>query len=322
MTDVIGIPRALLAYRFGSLWQRFFEELGCKVVFSAPTDRAMLEEGAALSVDECCLASKIFMGHVAALQGHCDYVFVPSIEGEGRRRGYCTKFASLPDLVASTFCSAMGRPQIPLLSLRIDAAHPEKEAFIELGQRLGASKKEAARAYKRARDAWESERSARARSFDEQLRAALDARKEGGSTRPLILFCAHPYVSLDPFLGMQALEMLERCGAQVLLAQDFNPKKALDASDTFSATMPWVVNRELTGAIACLRDKVDGVVIMSAFPCGPDSMTNEALTQRLGGVPSLLLTVDAQTGTAGLETRIESFVDILTFQSRGGYLHA
>ena len=115
--------------------------------------------------------------------------------------------------------------------------------------------------------------------------------------------------------------MLERCGAQVLLAHRFSPKKALEASEKFSSTMPWVVNRELTGAIACLRDKVDGVVIMSAFPCGPDSMTNEAIAQRLGGVPSLLLTVDAQSGTAGLETRIESFVDILTFQNRGGYLH-
>ncbi|MGN0039222.1 MAG: acyl-CoA dehydratase activase-related protein [Coriobacteriales bacterium] len=321
MTTVIGIPRALLAYRFGTLWSRFFEELGCRVVLSAPTDRVVLEEGEALSVDECCLASKIFMGHVASLQGRCDCVFVPSIAGEERRRGYCTKFESLPDLVASTFCSAMGRGELPLLSLRIDLEHPEREAFIELGQRLGAGKKEAKHAYKRAREAWEDERSERARAFDEQLRAALDARGSSSPARPLILFCAHPYVSQDPYLGLQAVEMLERCGAQVLFAHDFNPKKALEASEKFSTTMPWIVNRELTGAIACLRDKVDGVVIMSAFPCGPDSMTNEALTQRLSGVPSLLLTVDAQTGTAGLETRIESFVDILTFQSRGGYLH-
>lgn len=35
-----------------------------------------------------------------------------------------------------------------------------------------------------------------------------------------------------------------------------------------------------------------------------------------------MLTVDAQGGTAGVETRVESFVDILSYQKKGGYLNA
>ena len=31
--------------------------------------------------------------------------------------------------------------------------------------------------------------------------------------------------------------------------------------------------------------------------------------------------IDAQSGTAGVETRVESFVDILRFQQKGGYTH-
>mgnify|MGYP002573515071 FL=1 len=34
----IGMPRALLHYRYGTLWTTFFEALGCDVVLSAPTD--------------------------------------------------------------------------------------------------------------------------------------------------------------------------------------------------------------------------------------------------------------------------------------------
>ena len=60
---------------------------------------------------------------------------------------------------------------------------------------------------------------------------------------------------------------------------------------------------------------------MSAFPCGPDSMTDDAVARCIHGKPLLTLTVDAQSGTAGVETRIESFVDILTYQRKGGYLH-
>ena len=55
---------------------------------------------------------------------------------------------------------------------------------------------------------------------------------------------------------------------------------------------------------------------MSAFPCGPDSMVNDLLTRKLQELPILVLTLDAQDGSAGLETRLESFVDILDVYKR------
>ena len=65
----VGIPRALLYYRYGVLWEAFFKALGRNVVVSSPTDRAVLAAGEALSVDECCLASKLYFGHAAQLIG-------------------------------------------------------------------------------------------------------------------------------------------------------------------------------------------------------------------------------------------------------------
>ena len=53
---------------------------------------------------------------------------------------------------------------------------------------------------------------------------------------------------------------------------------------------------------------------MSAFPCGPDSMTNDMLLRRVKDVPILTIILDNQSGSAGLETRLESFVDILNFR--------
>lgn len=85
--------------------------------------------------------------------------------------------------------------------------------------------------------------------------------------------------------------------------------------------MPWLVSRELIGATMMLHDRIDGIVLVSSFPCGPDSMTNDAILRCVQGKPILNLTIDGQTGAAGLETRIESFVDILRYQKKGGYLH-
>ena len=95
-----------------------------------------------------------------------------------------------------------------------------------------------------------------------------------------------------------------------------------EAAADFSDTLPWIVNREIIGAITQLHHRVDGIVLVSAFPCGPDSMTDDAIMRCIQGKPILNLTIDAQSGTAGLETRIESFVDILRYQKKGGYVGA
>ena len=71
----------------------------------------------------------------------------------------------------------------------------------------------------------------------------------------------------------------------------------------------------------CFREE-DGIVLVSAFPCGPDSMTDDAIVRCIQGKPVLNLTIDAQSGTAGLETRVESFIDILRYQKKGGYVGA
>ena len=81
------------------------------------------------------------------------------------------------------------------------------------------------------------------------------------------------------------------------------------------------MNREIIGAITQLHHRVDGIVLVSAFPCGPDSMTDDAIVRCIQGKPVLNLTIDAQSGTAGLETRVESFIDILRYQKKGGYVH-
>ena len=44
----IGLPRAMLYYRYRTLWQTFFRELEIPVVTSPLTDRSILEQGTAL----------------------------------------------------------------------------------------------------------------------------------------------------------------------------------------------------------------------------------------------------------------------------------
>ena len=77
------------------------EELATRF-HAGQTDKGVLAAGEARSVDECCLASKLYFGHAAQLVGACDALFVPAYANEGRLASFCTKFQSLPDLTACT----------------------------------------------------------------------------------------------------------------------------------------------------------------------------------------------------------------------------
>lgn len=123
-------------------------------------------------------------------------------------------------------------------------------------------------------------------------------------------------------MGGALSDMLANMGVTLPYADRYDRKRALQSSFQFSDTLPWIANREIVGSIMNLHDSVDGILLVSAFPCGPDSMTDDAIIRCIKGKPVLNLTVDAQTGTAGHETRIESFIDILRYQERSGYVHA
>ncbi len=327
LTDVhvIGIPRALLQYRYGVLWQTFFEQIGKSVVYSGETDKGVVDAGIARSVDETCLASKIFMGHVVSLIGRCDAVFVPCYASCDMRRGFCTKFQSMTDLVRNTF-----RTETRVISLLVENAGDAKEsqaAYVELGQRLGASHKEAKRAYKDALRAQRNADEQRARNQEEVLklmeefRRVVESDPSKNEQAPLsILVVAHPYIVFDQYMAGDIIRSLRQLGCTVVYACDTDHAKAYKASLDFSSTMPWIINRELIGSILMLKDQLDGIVLISAFPCGPDSMTDDAIMRCIQGVPILNLMIDAQTGTAGVQTRLESFIDILQFQRRGGYI--
>ena len=88
-------------------------------------------------------------------------------------------------------------------------------------------------------------------------------------------------------------------------------KEALRQSVRVSPTIKWEMSRELLGSIQMHKSKVDGLILMSAFPCGPDSMVNEMIIRKFPDIPILNIVMDNQDGTAGLETRLESFTDIL-----------
>ena len=76
-----------------------------------------------------------------------------------------------------------------------------------------------------------------------------------------------------------------------------------------SKDLYWKYSRDAIGAIP-LCEKVDGIIFLSTFPCGLDSLVYEFVMRSMEK-PYLYLVMDDLSSKTGLETRIESFVDLL-----------
>ncbi len=298
----IGIPKAFFYFRYGAMWESFFDALGVETIVSPDTNREIVERGSNLAVDESCLSSKIYLGHVAWLMDKCDMVLVPRIGQQGRAGTMCTRFYAVYDLIRNTFRDT----NLKLLHYNIDTKDKQLEplVFVKLGRALGKNRAHSLYAYWTAK---QSERAGQMIAMNEQERLL----NLGGIK---VLVVAHPYNIYDKYIGQPVLSALKAMDAVPVLGCAADPKKAAAASYKLSETMPWVTSRELVGAIAMWRERIDGIIILSTFPCGPDSMVNEIVIRRVKDKPILNLILDGQEGTAGLETRLESFIDIIRYK--------
>jgi predicted nucleotide-binding protein (sugar kinase/HSP70/actin superfamily) len=180
-----------------------------------------------------------------------------------------------------------------------------------MGAELGAKPAAVKLAYKNSRE--------KLRGFEKDLEAKQKAALNRGCIKVLIV--AHPYNIYDKLIGEPIVRTLENLGVAVLYADIPDSVRMCRKSKAITRTMYWRYNKELTGSVEYYKDKVDGIIFMTTFPCGPDSLAIELITRKIKNVPMTNLVIDSNFGEAGLQTRIESFIDILEARKMAGGLH-
>lgn len=294
----IGIPRAMLYYKSRYLWDYFFKQMGCDTLISGNTNKKILADGVKYSIDECCLPAKVYMGHVYSLIGKCDYILVPRVEGFSSEEKVCVKFNAMYDIVKNTF------RDVKLIDYNIDAKQGAKErtGFIQMGRVLGKSRRQSLAAYNQAK-IFQSEKSRHAAVHQEKLLNNSDKLK--------ILIVSHPYNTYDNMIGQPIVKAIRLLDGEPIYADAFDRITCIEKSKAISQQLYWTYNKELLGAIELCRDRIDGIILITAFPCGPDSLVNDLVIRRVKDVPVSNIIVDELQGEAGLQTRIESFMDII-----------
>ncbi|MBN2537974.1 hypothetical protein JXB37_06855 [candidate division WOR-3 bacterium] len=284
----VGIPRALLYYRYGPFWERFLAGLGVEPVVTRRTDKELLQLGLQHVSSEVCLPIKIIAGHIADLKGRVDAVFLPRMVWLEDELYACPKMIGIVD-IARMMLGDGTRLIAP--SIKRNFLWPHFRAGVEMcGSPLRAARS-----------------LARARSLLAGPPVAL--RLEPGEKR--IALIGHFYNIEDDYIGQPIISAFRKQGYR-LVTKDELPESVLRGRQGFAKSIRWVFERELYNAFRFLVGSVDGVCVLVSMGCGPDSLIAEFMKEEAGrrGVPFLQLVLDEHTGTAGLVTRIEAFLEL------------
>jgi predicted nucleotide-binding protein (sugar kinase/HSP70/actin superfamily) len=296
----IGIPKAMLYYKYNVLWKTFFTELGCEIVISKDTNKEILEKGITYSIDESCLASKIFIGHVFSLIGKCDYIFIPRFCSYKNKDVTCVKFNALYDICSNIF------DNIHIITYNLDYLKGENEisGFLKIGRELGKGYIKTLKAYLKAK-----------RKFKQQNELDADKQslflKNNKTDKLNVLVVSHPYILHDELLGKPIISYLKKLDSNLIYADVVDKKHIKDGWKKFSTTLYWKDSKELLNGLNNYLDYVDGIVFISVFTCGPDSLVTELCTRKIKDKPCLNLILDELNSDTGIQTRLESFTDVL-----------
>lgn len=292
----IGIPRALTTHSLYPLYSTFFSVLGMEVVLSAVDSRGDLRSHSGF-----CLPAQI--AHGAALdlaQRGVRLVFLPNVLRMPQRNS-CKDSYLCPITQAGPYFVAKAFPETHFFSPVLDFTngYAASMAMADTAVReLGVSRELADEAWAAAvHDQTEAE-CALMEMGRKALAQALAADK------PAILLAGHSYNAYAPEASQSVGKKLSSMGVPVIPADCLAPAGA--------GPTVWHFANQILNAVTLAKQHPNLFLLsVSNFSCTIDAFTHSTLASEFGSKPYLILEIDAHTADAGVQTRLEAFLDII-----------
>lgn len=323
----IGIPQALLYYEYFPLWKNFLEGLGAEVIISGPTTKEMLDLGVKSAISEICFPVKVFYGHVMSLKDRVDYLFIPRMVCVEKGAYFCPKFLGLPDMVKSSLFSLP-----PLIEPTIDIRKSTtnyKNSFLAVGKLITNNSKKIYQSFYEAQKSLQSylqlkENELAPEIISEQYNKKLPQRDLKKSLDIALL--GHSYLIYDYFINLNLISKLKKANVNILTAEMVKKRDIERQLKKLHKPLFWTLSKKAVGsAFYFLKKKINGIIHLTSFECGEDSMIGEIIHQESKKYPSVAYTefvFDEHTGEIGIDTRTEAFLDMIVRRKRYESNHA
>lgn len=297
----IGIPQGLLYSKYHVFAKTFLEELGAEVIISPNTNKSILNQGVSCCVDEACLPIKVFHGHVASLKNKCDTILIPRFMGLAEKESICPMFCGLIEMVSNNI------PELPdLIDTPIYSVENKKlcEWAKKVGSNITKDQTKISCALNKAMIMQEKSKN----GFDDE-------------EFPLkIGLIGHVNNIFDNFINMNLKKKLNGMDVGVITSEYIDKEFIDEEVKTLFKKPFWTFAREYFGSAVYMykTHKVDGIIYLSSFSCGIDSIVTELIKTEIEDFPFMILKLDEHTGEAGFDTRIEAFTDMLKRRCTNG----
>ncbi|MEE1013301.1 MAG: acyl-CoA dehydratase activase-related protein [Clostridia bacterium] len=315
----IGIPKGLLFQYYYPLWRSLFENLGFEVVLSDKSSKTLVQKGIAVTVPEICLPIKIFNGHVINLiEKDVDYIFCPRYVHIEKGYWFCPKYIGIPELVEKTI------PEAKLLVAEIDCKREDTadiKCYLPIAKKLGISTHRMKQALKAAQADFAKFRGfcQQGLTLDEASMVLFDKIPMENFKLPeyktTIGLLGYVYNVYDPFISMEIIKKLRELKVRVITFDMLTEAELHKYRSTNTRPIFWTFADKLYQAahVMIADKKVDGLIHITAFGCGPDSVVGKEIEHDFAdsGVPFMTLRIDEHTGESHLQTRIEAFTDMI-----------
>ncbi|MFC1811717.1 acyl-CoA dehydratase activase [Thermodesulfobacteriota bacterium] len=308
----IGINRSFLVNTYYPLYSTFFAELGFDPVVPAlPSQEGIDRKNAAF-----CYPAELTHGFFYSLlemKNPPEYIFLPHFKAVPALDGYSSSQVC-PFIQGETFylqatfrakLDELKRKGTQILTPLVDLTKGLETArapLVEAAVQMGVRRKEADKAFNVALQ----QQKACMAEMEEIGINALKALEADPDTAAVVIF-ARPY---NGFVKEAHMGIPHKFASRGVLVM---PLDFLPVNDEKSKRhMYWGMGQRLlkAGRFVKRHPQLFGTFI-SNFSCGPDSFVIGYFRDIMGRKPSLTLELDSHTADAGLETRIEAFLDIV-----------
>jgi len=299
---VVGVPLAFSVHSVWPFYSWFFHSLGVKAVLSTQ----IVPEGIAKQESNYCFPAEIAHGAIQdMLDKGVDYVFLPHFRDmpsmEDVHACVCPLTQGLPFYARHAFGLSDDRMLRPLVSFS-RGFEASRGAFEDVAEKLGFSRTEGSRAYDTGIEQYRRFFTA----YKELGRKVLSEVQENPD-RVYISLCGRPYNAFTRDANMGIPRKFTSQGVTVI---PFD--MIYDPDDEIPPNNYWYYGQEDMKAVKQVR-KIDNLYLswISNFSCAPDSFMLHYVRWLMGHKPYLVLEIDSHTADAGLDTRVEAFLDIV-----------
>lgn len=131
-----------------------------------------------------------------------------------------------------------------------------------------------------------------------------------------IAVIGHVYNIYDRYINMDMLDKLKKNGVQTITVEMIDEGEINRNAALLNKPMFWNFGRKAVGSAFHLigGKELDGIIYVMSFGCGIDSFVCDLIERKVrreSAIPFIVLTLDEHSGEAGMNTRLEAFIDMI-----------